>query len=47
MSEKIIFTTFTDPMMGLTYEMEPIYDRLKHEYGDWIEFRFCRIRRMP
>ncbi|MDO4866798.1 MAG: DsbA family protein, partial [Clostridia bacterium] len=40
MSEKIIFTTFTDPMMGLTYEMEPIYDRLKREYGDRIEFRW-------
>ena len=40
MSDRIIFTTFTDPMMGLTYEMEPIYDRLKHEYGDWIEFRW-------
>ena len=40
MSEKIIFTTFTDPMMGLTYEMEPIYDRLKHEYGDRIGFHW-------
>ena len=40
MSEKIIFTTFTDPMMGLTYEMEPIYDRLKQEYGNRIEFRW-------
>ena len=39
MSDRIIFTTFTDPMMGLTYEMEPIYDRLKQEYGDQIEFR--------
>jgi len=36
----IIFTTFTDPMMGLTYEMEPIYERLKREYGDRIEFRW-------
>ncbi len=40
MSDRIIFTTFTDPMMGLTYEMEPIYDRLKREYGDRIEFRW-------
>ena len=30
----------TDPMMGLTYEMEPIYDKLKQEYGDQIEFRW-------
>ena len=40
MSDHIILTTFTDPMMGLTYEMEPIYDRLKQEYGDQIEFRW-------
>ena len=40
MSEKIIFTTFTDPMMGLTYEMEPIYDRLKQEYGNQIDFHW-------
>ena len=40
MSNRIIFTTFTDPMMGLTYEMEPIYDRLKRKYGDQIEFRW-------
>ncbi len=40
MNEKIVFTTFTDPMMGLTYEMEPIYDKLKQEYGDQIEFRW-------
>ena len=40
MNDRIIFTTFTDPMMGLTYEMEPIYDRLKQEYGDKIEFRW-------
>jgi len=26
--KKAIITTFTDPMMGLTYEMEPIYERL-------------------
>ena len=37
--EKIILTTFTDPMMGLSYESEPIMDRLKKEYGDIIEFR--------
>ena len=40
MTEKIILTTFTDPMMGLTYEMEPIYERLAGEYGDQIEFRW-------
>ena len=40
MTGKIILTTFTDPMMGLTYEMEPIYDRLAGEYGDQIEFKW-------
>ena len=37
--EKVILTTFTDPMMGLSYESEPIMDRLQREYGDKIEFR--------
>lgn len=37
--EKLIITTFTDPMMGLTYECEPIYDKLKERYPH-IEFRW-------
>lgn len=37
--EKVILTTFTDPMMGLSYESEPIMDRLQKEYGDIIEFK--------
>jgi len=37
--EKVIITIFTDPMMGLSYESEPIMDRLQKEYGDLIEFR--------
>ena len=37
--EKVILTIFTDPMMGLSYESEPIMDRLQKEYGDIIEFR--------
>ena len=40
MEEKIILTAFTDPMMGLSYESEPIMDRLKQEYGNQIEFRY-------
>ena len=39
-SEKITVTMFTDPMMGLHYESEPIIDRLKKEYADRIEFRY-------
>ena len=38
--DKIIITTFTDPMMGLTYEYEPIYDKLKEHYGDALEFKY-------
>lgn len=37
--EKVIITIFTDPMMGLSYESEPIMDRLQKEYGNLIEFR--------
>ena len=31
---------FTDPMMGLHYESEPIIDRLQQEYADRLEFRY-------
>lgn len=37
---EIVITTFTDPMMGLTYECEPIYEKLKERYGEKIEFRY-------
>ena len=40
MSGKITITMFTDPMMELHYESEPIIDRLKKEYADRIEFRY-------
>lgn len=40
-SEKITITMFTDPMMGLHYESEPIIDRLQKEYADRIEFRYA------
>lgn len=26
--KKIILITFTDPMMGLSYEQEPVYEKL-------------------
>lgn len=38
--DKIIITTFTDPMMGLTYECEPTYDKLKAHYGDDLELKY-------
>jgi len=37
--DQITVTTFTDPMMGLTYEMEPIYEKLQKNFPD-IEFRW-------
>lgn len=40
MDDKIILTVFTDPMMGLSFESEPIMDRLQEEYGERIEFRY-------
>ena len=38
--EKVIITAFTDPMMGLSYESEPIMERLQKEYSGKIEFRY-------
>ncbi len=38
--DKIILTTFTDPMMGLSYECEPVYDFLKTRYDGRIVFRY-------
>lgn len=38
--EEIILTTFTDPMMGLSYESEPIMERLSAAYGEQIEWRY-------
>ena len=40
MDDKIILTVFTDPMMGLSYESEPIIERLKKEYAGQIEIRY-------
>ena len=33
MDGKITMTVFTDPMMGLSYESEPIIERLQRKYG--------------
>ena len=38
--EKVIITAFTDPMMGLSYESEPIMERLQKEDSGKIEFRY-------
>ncbi|MBQ3892368.1 MAG: DsbA family protein [Mailhella sp.] len=38
--DDIILTTFTDPMMGLSYECEPVYASLKERYAGRIAFRY-------
>ncbi len=38
--DKIILTVFTDPMMGLSYESEPILEKLAKEYAGQIESRY-------
>lgn len=40
MDGMIFLTVFTDPMMGLSYESEPIIERLRKEYGDRLEIRY-------
>lgn len=37
---KIKLTTFTDPMMGLSYECEPIFRKLETHFADRIEFHY-------
>ena len=39
MSEKIIITTFTDPMMGLSWECAPLFRKLETHFTGQIEFR--------
>ena len=41
-SEKhpVILTTFTDPMMGLSYECEPIFRKLETHFPEAITFRY-------
>ena len=40
MSEKINVITFTDPMMGLSYESEPVFRKLETHFDDNIEFQY-------
>ena len=39
MNNKVIITTFTDPMMGLSYECEPIFRKLETHFEENIEFK--------
>ena len=38
--EKIIIFSFTDPMMGLSYESEPVFRKLETHFAGHIEFRY-------
>ena len=40
MSEKVTIITFTDPMMGLSYECEPIFRKLETHFEEKIEFKY-------
>ena len=39
-AEQVMITTFTDSMMGLSYECEPIFRKLETHYGHLIEFQY-------
>ena len=36
---KVTILTFTDPMMGLSYESEPVFRKLERHFAD-IEFKY-------
>ncbi|MBU3199225.1 DsbA family protein [Clostridium estertheticum] len=40
-NNKVIITTFTDPMMGLSYECEPVYRKLETHFPENIEFKYA------
>ena len=40
MDDKISLVTFTDPMMGLSYECEPIFRKLETHFAERIEFHY-------
>lgn len=37
----IVITTFTDPMMGLSYECEPVCRQLETHFGQQLKFRYA------
>ena len=40
MEKKILITVFTDPMMGLSYESEPIREKLEASFKDKVSFDY-------
>lgn len=47
MNGKASITIFTDPMMGLSYEMEPVMERLETAYRGRLELRHCMSLLVP
>ena len=47
MNETVVLTTFTDPMMGLSWEQEPVYRRLEVGFGGQVEFRYRMVPLVP
>ena len=47
MSARVTLTTFTDPMMGLSWEQEPVYRRLETRFGEQVEFRHRMVPLVP
>ena len=39
MEKNVTITTFTDPMMGLSYECEPIFRKLETHFGSSASFQ--------
>ena len=37
---KVTITTFTDPMMGLSYECEPMFRKLETHFENQVEFKY-------
>ena len=40
-NNKVCIINFTDPMMGLSYECEPIFRKLETHFPSAVEFRFA------
>ena len=40
MDDKISLVTFTDPMMGLSYECEPIFRKIETHFAGKVEFHY-------
>ena len=38
--KKVTILTFTDPMMGLSYESEPVFRKLETHFEGVIEFKY-------